>query len=69
MVNEVVKKDELSVVKKEKIVEYLKAFGLTNKLNDAQINQFINVAVEFQLNPFKKEVYCIPSPWGKRRGN
>ena len=44
----------------ELIKEYLDAFGMTSQLEEPEKNQFIQVACAFQLNPLKREVYCVP---------
>jgi phage recombination protein Bet len=47
------------IVTKEKISEYLTAFNLTT-LTPAEQLQFIEIAIAYQLNPFKREIYCVP---------
>ena len=54
------KKQNTEIITSEKVISYLKSFGLSNTLKDNEITQFIEVAVAFQLNPFKREIYCIP---------
>jgi len=54
------KKQNTEMITSEKVISYLKSFGLSNTLKDTEITQFVNVAVAFQLNPFKREIYCIP---------
>jgi phage recombination protein Bet len=54
-------------VTKEKIVEYLSAFGLTKELTENERNQFIQICQEFQLNPFKREIHCVPYGEGEYR--
>lgn len=49
------------------IIEYLDAFGLSNELTDQEKKQFIQIATSFQLNPFKREVYCVPYGSGQYR--
>lgn len=51
----------------ERIREYLDTFGLTSKLEPAEAAQFIAVCRELQLNPLKREVYCIPYGSGEKR--
>jgi phage recombination protein Bet len=53
-------KNEIVSVTKGKVQEYLKAFGLANTLTVPEQNQFIEIAQAYQLNPFKKEIYCVP---------
>jgi phage recombination protein Bet len=54
-------------IDQQKIVEYLDTFGLSNELTDQEKRQFIEIAVAFQLNPFKRELYCIPFGEGEYR--
>ena len=49
------------------IIEYLDAFGLSNELTDQEKKQFIQIATSFQLNPFKREIYCVPYGSGQYR--
>jgi phage recombination protein Bet len=53
-------KKQSDTVTKEKVLEYLKVFGLSNSLTENEQGQFINIAIAYQLNPFKREIYCIP---------
>ena len=52
--------DEIVRVDDNLIVEYMNAFGIAKNLTDEQKKQFIEVAKAFQLNPFKREIHCIP---------
>jgi phage recombination protein Bet len=45
-------------ITKELILSYMDSFGIGNKLDDNEKTQFINVAVAYKLNPFKREIYC-----------
>ena len=57
-------------IDRETLVEYLKTFNLVggkDGLTDNEIGQFIEVAGAFNLNPFKREVYCIPYGTGDKR--
>jgi len=47
-------------ITRETVQSYLRSFGLTNSLQPHEIEQFIEVAVAHKLNPFKREIYCIP---------
>jgi phage recombination protein Bet len=60
-------KEATGLVTRQKILDYLRAFGLANQLNDQEAEQFINIAQEFQLNPFKREVHCVPYGEGANR--
>lgn len=46
-------------IDEQKIIEYLDAFGLSTNLTDNEKKQFVEIAVAYQLNPFKREIYCI----------
>ena len=45
-------------ITKELILSYMDSFGIGSKLTDNEKTQFINVAVAYKLNPFKREIYC-----------
>lgn len=47
-------------ITKELILSYMDSFGIGSKLNENEKTQFINVAVAYRLNPFKREIYCNP---------
>jgi len=47
-------------ITKELILSYMNSFGIGATLNDNEKAQFINVAVAYRLNPFKREIYCNP---------
>jgi phage recombination protein Bet len=47
-------------VSEKTISDYLAAFGLATQLNKQEISQFVEVAKAFNLNPFKREIYCVP---------
>jgi len=49
----------LEIITKEKVLEYLKVFT-SDTLNDKEREQFIEIATAYNLNPFKREVYCVP---------
>lgn len=51
----------------KKIQEYLDAFGYANDLSQNEVKQFTEIAQAFQLNPFKREIYCIPYGEGEKR--
>jgi len=55
------------VVEEKTIVEYMDAFGHSAKLLPNEKKAFINIAKEFGLNPFKREIYCVAYGEGKYR--
>lgn len=48
------------VVTEREIVSYMDAFGIASQLDVNEKRQFVEVATAFGLNPFKREVYCVP---------
>lgn len=59
--------NEVETVSREKVIEYVKAFGLNNTLERNEIEQFLCIAYEFNLNPFKREIYCVAYGRGDKR--
>ena len=55
------------LIDSKKIKEYLDAFGLGNNLTEQEVKQFTEIAQAFNLNPFKREIYCIPYGEGEKR--
>ena len=42
----------------KKLIEFLDVTGTATNLNDKEKKQFIEIAQAFNLNPFKREIYC-----------
>lgn len=42
----------------DKIKSYLQTMNLTNNLSSSEVQQFIEIAQAFGLNPFKREIYA-----------
>ena len=59
--------DIVQKVEMKTITDYLDATGLTNSLQENEKEMFINIAKEFGLNPFKREIYCTAYGEGKYR--
>jgi phage recombination protein Bet len=55
------------IITANKVDEYLVAFGLANQLSEQERHQFVEIATAYQLNPFKREVYCVPYGTGDKR--
>ena len=51
----------------ETITAYLDAMWLGTGLTPQEKTQFVEVSMAFQLNPFKREIYCIPYGQGDKR--
>jgi len=49
------------------LIEYLDTQGLTKTLQPYEKKQFLNIAQAYQLNPFKREIYCIAYGTGDYR--
>jgi len=64
MDNAVALRDEIT---EAKIIEYLDAAGKTKKLLDTEKKMFINIAREFGLNPFKREIHITAYGEGEYR--
>ena len=54
-------------VSEKTISDYLQAFGLASQLTKQEVSQFVEIAKAFNLNPFKREVYCLPYGHGDSR--
>jgi phage recombination protein Bet len=54
-------------ITRDKIVKYLEAFGMAENLSPNEKEQFIEIAAAYQLNPFKREIYCVPYGKGEKR--
>ena len=50
----------LDIVNRESLLDWLETFGVGAGLNDKEKIQFCQTAEAFNLNPIKKEIYCIP---------
>jgi phage recombination protein Bet len=55
------------LITRDTIFDYLEAFGLTEQLSRQEAEQFVEIAKAYQLNPFKREIYCIPYGQGEKR--
>lgn len=54
-------------VTREILLDYLKAFGLASQLSHEETEQFVSIAIQFGLNPFKREIHVIPFGEGAYR--
>lgn len=52
------KNDVIQQVDMQTITEYLDSTGLTKQLMPNEKTMFINMAKDYGLNPFKREIYC-----------
>ena len=50
---------QLQVVTEQQLTGYLTAMGLAPKLSDKEKMQFLQIAQAYNLNPFKREIYCV----------
>lgn len=58
--------NEITTITKDEVVKYVNTF-LTNQLTQNEVSQFVEIATAFQLNPFKREIYCIAYGQGDKR--
>ena len=49
---------DLEIVTKDKLESYLSISGVGNDLTKEERQNFLMIAQEFGLNPFKREIYC-----------
>jgi phage recombination protein Bet len=54
-------------IQKETVLEFLKAFGFTKTLSEAEQNQFIQTALACSLDPFRREIYVAVYGEGENR--
>jgi phage recombination protein Bet len=54
-------------ITEQRIIEYLDSAGITSKLLENEKKMFINIAREFQLNPFKRELHITAYGQGDNR--
>lgn len=52
---------------REKLLEFLKIAGVAQKLTEQERLQFVEIAQAYQLNPFKREIYCNTYGQGQYR--
>lgn len=67
--NDVVKAEVYELITADKITEYMNVFGIAAELTDNEKKQFVEVATAYQLNPFKKEIYCLPYMTSVKQAN
>jgi phage recombination protein Bet len=54
-------------ITEQTLFNYLDAFGLATQLDNKEKTQFVEIAKAYQLNPFKREIYCIAYGQGEKR--
>jgi phage recombination protein Bet len=54
-------------VSRDQIIKYLDAFGLASELTEQETRQFIEIAIAYQLSPFRREIYAVPYGHGDYR--
>lgn len=52
---------------REKLLDFLKIAGVAQKLTEQEKIQFVEIAQAYQLNPFKREIYCNTYGQGQYR--
>jgi phage recombination protein Bet len=61
-----IKKEEVEKVSEKIVMEYINTF-ITTKLSERETKQFVQTAVACNLNPLKKEIYCVVYGEGSNR--
>ena len=59
--------NEISTITKSKLESYLKIAGVAQNLTKEETENFLNIAMDFNLNPFKREIYCTSYGQGEYR--
>lgn len=59
--------NEIETITESKIQEYINTFMSGTNLTAPETMQFIEIAKAYQLNPFKREIYCIAYGTGEKR--
>lgn len=54
-------------VTEHKLIEWMEAYGVGKQLQPNEKKQFIEIAMAYQLNPFKREIYCTAYGEGQYR--
>jgi len=54
-------------IRKETVLDFLKAFGLATQLTENEKLQFVEIAQAFHLNPFKREIHVAVFGEGEYR--
>jgi phage recombination protein Bet len=49
------------------LMDFMKSYNIASQLNENEKLQFISIAKAYQLNPFKREIYCIAYGKGEYR--
>jgi len=65
--NEIAVRTDATEITRELITEYMDSFGLTANLTPPEKKMFFNIAREFGLNPFKREIHVTAYGKGEYR--
>lgn len=57
----------VETLSKEKLIEFLNIAGVASKLTEKERLNFVEIAQAYQLNPFKREIYCNSYGEGQNR--
>lgn len=57
----------IETLSKEKLIEFLNIAGVASKLTEKERLNFVEIAQAYQLNPFKREIYCNSYGVGENR--
>jgi phage recombination protein Bet len=48
----------IQLIEEKQLIEYLDVMGLATQLSESEKKSFLQIAKAFNLNPFKREIYC-----------
>lgn len=57
---EIALREQHEIITADTITSYMDSFNVASNLTDTEKQQFIKIATAYQLNPFKREIYCTP---------
>jgi len=60
-------KHEIAPVSEQVLSSYLATFTGANALLESERKQFLEIARAYNLNPFKREIYCVAYGQGQYR--
>lgn len=59
--------NELEIITESKLQDYLKISGVASNLTLDEQKNFLQIAMDFKLNPFKREIYCTSYGKGENK--
>lgn len=59
--------NELETITESKLKNYLTISGVASNLTETERANFLQIAMDFKLNPFKREIYCTSYGTGQNK--